>query len=33
MRTLPDANSENLAELTQRLRMELLDLDVDAAGR
>jgi hypothetical protein len=33
VRTLPDADSEDLAELTQRLPTELLDLDVDAVGR
>lgn len=29
VRTLPDADSEELAGLTRRLRAELLDLDVD----
>jgi hypothetical protein len=33
VRTLPDADSEDLVELTQRLPTELLDLDVDAVGR
>jgi hypothetical protein len=27
VRTLPDTDSEDLVELTQRLRAELLDLD------
>jgi hypothetical protein len=33
VRTLPDADSEDLAELIQRLPTELLDLDVAAVGR
>ena len=32
VKALPDTDSEDLAELTQRLRAELLDLDVDVMG-
>jgi hypothetical protein len=32
VKPLPDTDSEDLAELTQRLRAELLDLDVDVVG-
>ena len=33
VKTILDTDSEDLAELTQRLGAELLDLDVDAVGR
>lgn len=33
LQAVPDADAEELAELTGRLRAELLDLDVDAVGQ
>jgi hypothetical protein len=33
VKAIPDIDSRDLAELTQRLGAELLDLDVDAVGR